>query len=269
MKVEQLINALNTLANHHAATVETNELFSMVHRIALRGMGVGGGAGVAQSGETFALDYVAKRLSHEPMLTIFDVGANVGDYARMVLDRIPNVKLHAFEPSSTCAAQLRDRTADPRCECHGFGFSDHDGEAELHGNAAGSTLSSLHKRRLDHFGIHFNRSEPISLRRIDGFCAEQGIERLHLLKLDVEGHELAALRGSERMLAEGRIDIIQFEFGGTNIDSRTYFQDFWYLLKDFAIHRILRNGLARISAYRESEEMFMAQNFLAVRRALL
>jgi len=269
LSVSALINALNTLANQHGATVEANELFATVHRIALRGLGVGGGAGVSQSGEVAALDYVAKRFRAEPELTIFDVGANVGAYSRIVLDRIPNVRLHAFEPSSACAQPLRERAGDPRCECHAFGFSDRDGEETLHGNSAGSTLSSLHKRRLDHFGIQFDRTERIQLRRIDTFCAERSIERLHLLKLDVEGHELAALRGAERMLAERRIDMIQFEFGGTNIDSRTFFQDFWYLLQGFAIHRILRNGLAQIKTYRESEEMFIAQNFLAVRRDLL
>ena len=50
---------------------------------------------------------------------------------------------------------------------------------------------------------------------------------IDLLKLDVEGNELLALKGLSDSIEY--IKIIQFEFGGSNIDSRTYFQDFYYL----------------------------------------
>ena len=65
------------------------------------------------------------------------------------------------------------------------------------------------------------------------------------------------------MTGAGNIDFIQFEFGGCNIDSRTYLQDFWYELKNYQIKRIIRDGLVDIGVYRESEEMFGNQNFLA------
>lgn len=69
------------------------------------------------------------------------------------------------------------------------------------------------------------------------------------------------------MLASGAVDFIQFEFGGTNIDSRTYFQDFYYLLKDqYNIYRILKDGLFQITQYKEVYEVFITTNFLAQKR---
>ena len=101
------------------------------------------------------------------------------------------------------------------------------------------------------------------MRGIDNFCLNSCIEKIHFLKLDIEGNEYNALLGAEKMLKAKKIDFIQFEFGGCNIDSRTYFQDFWYLLKDdYNFYRILKNGLHPIKNYSESLEIFITINFL-------
>jgi hypothetical protein len=86
------------------------------------------------------------------------------------------------------------------------------------------------------------------------------------LKLDIEGHELNAIKGAKQMIADKKVDFIQFEFGGCNIDSRTYFQDFYYLLKDkYRIYRILRDGIFEIEQYKETSEIFITVNYLAER----
>lgn len=82
------------------------------------------------------------------------------------------------------------------------------------------------------------------------------------MKLDAEGHELQVLHGAERLLAHNTIDIIQFEFGGCNIDSRTCFQDFFYLLNpQYRLFQILRDGLFSIKEYVERHELFFTTNF--------
>ncbi len=69
------------------------------------------------------------------------------------------------------------------------------------------------------------------------------------------------------MLGSGAVDFIQFEFGGCNIDSRTYFQDFYYLLNDrYKISRILKDGLYPISRYKEMYEAFTTTNYLAEKK---
>lgn len=57
-------------------------------------------------------------------------------------------------------------------------------------------------------GSSGHRIEAIPL---DDYLAENGIEGVDLLKLDLEGHELQALRGADRALSEGRIKSVVIE----------------------------------------------------------
>jgi hypothetical protein len=67
------------------------------------------------------------------------------------------------------------------------------------------------------------------------------------------------------MLKGNKIKFIQFEFGGTDIDARVFFRDFYFLLSPkYNIYRILKNGLYPIKVYKESEEIFITTNYLAI-----
>ncbi|HIO21636.1 MAG TPA: FkbM family methyltransferase, partial [Nitrospirales bacterium] len=93
------------------------------------------------------------------------------------------------------------------------------------------------------------------------------LDRQHIsvCKIDIEGHELDALNGFGEALKH--IDVIQFEFGGCNIDTRTFFQDFWYFFTErgFDIYRITPFGAVKINRYRELDEFFTTTNYLAKR----
>ena len=60
--------------------------------------------------------------------------------------------------------------------------------------------------------------------------------------------------------------MVTFEFGGCNIDTRTYFQDFWYFFREHGMHRVYRitptGLLVPILGYREELEQFRTTNFL-------
>ena len=87
---------------------------------------------------------------------------------------------------------------------------------------------------------------------------------IDLLKIDIEGHELEAFAGFGRSL--NFIRVIQFEFGGCNIDTRTFFKDFWYFFKKnkFDIYRVSPFGPMRLERYSENYECFRTSNYLCV-----
>ena len=198
---------------------------------------------------------------------VFDIGANTGEWTRELLRRLPDVAaIHAFEPSRHNWAAI-DAIGDSRIRLIKAAVSDREGSAMLYSCAPGSPLASLALRRLDHMGITFDQSEAVATVTLDGFMARNGIDEIAFAKLDIEGHELMALQGAAGALGEQRIRALAFEFGGCNIDTRTYFRDFWHLLAGYGyhLHRIAPGGrLWPVPAYTESHECFLITNYLAV-----
>ena len=247
-------------------------VFEEMYRYSLGGMNVGGGELVDQSGETAVIMYATQRFSSTTSApVIFDVGANQGQYAEQVLKVVGDkCWLYCFEPSETTFAQLQQRIgARPNVSLYNIGLGETEGICTLYTGAADSGLASLYRRRLDHFGISLDAEEQVFLKTLDGFCEENAIKTIHLLKLDVEGHELGVLRGAQKLIKAGAIKIIQFEFGGCNIDSHTFFQDFFYLLNPhYTLHRVVQDGWVVLPTYQEHYELFFTTNFLAVSRSV-
>lgn len=231
-------------------------------------MGIGSGGGVGSSGEQVAFQ-ILKEKANAPYC-IFDIGANKGQFLRLILANMPAASstIHCFEPGRETFRCLTEAFPDPMgIKLNQTAMGSHSGEAVLHYDIEGSGLASSTRRRLDHFAIDFNKAENVSVTTIDHYCAAHGISHIHLLKIDVEGHELDVLAGASGMFADRAIDVVTFEFGGCNIDTRTFFQDFWYFFQkvNFSLFRITPSGyLYPISSYNEINEQFRTTNFIAV-----
>ena len=227
------------------------------------------GGDISLSGEKRTIRYLKKRLTEKYVgqnLTLLDVGANIGDYSKELVSVFPNSSIiYAFEPLPSTYKMLTENVKTiPNISCHNVGMSDKKIVMPVYTNHAGSGLTSVYQRRLDHFNVRMDVKENCEFTSVDDFCKDNHIEHIHFLKIDVEGHELSVLRGANEMMKAGRIDYIQFEFGGCNIDSRTFFQDFWYLLKDrYKLYRIIPTGLCPIKEYTEMREIFICSNYLA------
>jgi FkbM family methyltransferase len=197
-----------------------------------------------------------------------DIGGNVGNYTAELRRNNPGLEIHVFEPSAVNVGKLRARFRDDALiRLVPLALSDSSGAASLFADEAGSGLGSLTKRRLDHFRIAFDTEEAVNTIRFEDYWISELQGRpLDLVKLDIEGHELAALRGFGKALQASRA--LQFEFGGCNIDTRTYFQDFWYFFQEqgFELYRIKPFGAERIRRYKERDEFFKTTNYIAVRR---
>jgi FkbM family methyltransferase len=243
------------------------KIFEYFNDITVKCMNFGGSSDFNISGELNVFKFIKNKFSEEPIL-IFDVGAHTGNYSTALYNFFKEkATIHAFEPAKKTYIQLLIHLNDNKqIIANNFGFSDSEKSQILYSNEDCSGLASVYKRKLDHLGCYLNKLEKVKLSTIDIYCKTNNINRIHFLKLDIEGHELNALNGATQMLNEKKIDVIQFEFGGCNIDSRTFFRDFFYLLKkNYKIYRILKDGLLEISIYKEQYEIFDTINYLAVK----
>lgn len=245
--------------------------FEWLNLFSLIGMNISVGADPKDSGEKNALTYINNHYIRLNNIIIFDVGANIGHYTTLIKSIFgEKASIHSFEPSKNTFDKLSSNLENKtKIDLHNFGFGNENKNLLLYSNSDESGLASIYKRRLDHFNVEMTPREQIEIKTVDDFCDDFKIDHVHFLKIDVEGHELKVLEGASRMIKSNAIDFIQFEFGGTDIDSRTFFQDFFYLLKDkYDIYRIVKDGLYLIGQYKETYEVFLATNYLAKRKKI-
>ena len=144
--------------------------------------------------------------------TIFDVGANAGIYSLAALAVEPRAEVHAFEPTPEIANRLRS-TAKlnglDRLHVHELAVSIQSGTATL--NRCRGELGSNE-------GMNFisevqvtGDGERVQTVGLDQFCIDQSINDIDLLKIDVQGHEYAVLKGAEQLIGNGRIGTIFME----------------------------------------------------------
>jgi len=230
-------------------------------------MGVGSGENVYESGEAGVLQKL-KKLKSSPYC-IFDVGSNQGQYLDLVLSTLvcEDFHIHCFEPSSSVFGTLSDRAKDNPCvTLNNIGLGREKGEFDLFFETKESG-GSLSHRQLDSFGISFSNSEAVKIDTVDNYCASHGVDYIHLLKIDIEGHEMDLLLGAKNMIKKRAIGMVTFEFGGCNIDTRTYYKDFFYFFRNNGMHvyRITPTGyLHPLPEYREIDEQFRTTNFGAI-----
>lgn len=225
----------------------------------------GKGYGTSTLNQEFRL--LSSFLEAKPNL-IIDIGGNRGDYSEIILNQHPLAEIHIFEPSKKNIDLLKSRfSTHHSVSIVPVALSNVSGSASLFANESGSGLASLTKRRLEHFDVPFDFEERVQTERFEDYWKnELGKRSIDCVKIDVEGHELDVLKGFGQSLEV--VKALQFEFGGCNIDTRTFFQDFWYFFKtnNFDIYRITPLGAQQIIAYSEIDEFFSTTNFIAVNR---
>lgn len=204
-------------------------------------------------------------LKNQPIHTIFDVGANVGEWSKYVASKLPLAEIHAFEPVEETYERLKINTKSlSTLKSNNFALSDKKEDIQFNYYPTGSFFSSIYDNQLGKEA----QKLTIACIRGDHYCLENDIEQIDFLKIDTEGSEHKVLKGFSRMLSEGKIKIIQFEYGDMCIDSGFLLKDYFQLLEsyDFSIGKIYPKWV-EFGGYGKNMENFILSNFLAVHKS--
>ena len=236
-------------------------IFRKLHFFSLKGMNYN----IVGSGEQNTLLFVLKNMSKKNPI-FFDVGANEGQYAQLLLKHLPTeASVYSFEPSRSTFDLLSKNIRDVRITKINKGLSDRPEKTKLFRDEKNTTKASVFESNATVSGDI--EDEMVEITTLDSFCSENEIDFIDFLKIDVEGLDLAVLKGAKKMLKQGNIKYIQFEFGGTQIAPRIFLKDFFELLQpQYSIYRILKDGHLRIDEYSEKLEIFSYANYFASRK---
>lgn len=238
-------------------------LNKLMYSISLRGIGVRNFESDILSGEkTFIEQHVSKMGCD----VVLDVGANVGAYSKSIRNANRIVQIHAFEPHPKTYLKLTRNVASLNVETYNVAVGSVAGQLQLfdYADEDGSSHASLYRDVIEHIHKEQSTKHEVKVISLDSFVIDHGIERVALLKIDTEGHELEVLKGFLRFIKTNKVELIQFEFNEMNIVSKVSFRDFWELLPNYVFFRMLPDGLVPIEEYNPIYcEIYAYQNIVA------
>jgi FkbM family methyltransferase len=175
---------------------------------------------------------VQKRLLGSDAGLIFDIGASDGRTARRYRGLFDRARIICFEPDEERAKAI-GRLPLNNVEVVRQALSDREGTASFYVNSDPDTSSLLPSVQL---GSHIDqytsplRTVTVETTTLDAYCGRAGIDRIDILKLDIQGGELAALRGAHSLLRRKRVRLIYLEVEFMEIYER---QPLYHHIADF------------------------------------
>lgn len=170
-----------------------------------------------------------------PGSVVIDAGANIGVYSRFLSTCVgSNGMVHSFEPDPTNCRRLRAAVSGlANVRVNQMAVSDHSGESLLY---VSDELNVDHRAYPS--ADENRRTIAIQTVALDDYVSEKA--RVDLLKLDIQGFELHALRGAERVIRQNAAIKILLEFwpyglkqaGTSAAELITYLQDRGFTLRD-------------------------------------
>lgn len=142
-------------------------------------------------------------------ITYIDVGAYHGDVFRRLCESEVNVRdAHLIEPNPRSFLSLQKNVSGmDNATCHNIALSSTAGDLKGHANRTMTQIVPSDDPAAD-VSCFVTRSTTL-----DDLSKSWRIPHIHLLKVDVEGHEAQVLEGARTLLSNSSIDIVYLEAG--------------------------------------------------------
>jgi FkbM family methyltransferase len=151
----------------------------------------------------------------KPGMTVLDIGANVGLHALRLAHRVGREgQVFAFEPSGYAYRKLaKNASLNPEFNL-----------APLQLGLSNQNQAGVEMRCCSSWQMDGSRADEevsiVDLVRMDDWIVQEGLARLDLIKIDVDGYEGLIFDGARRTLERFRPIIIAEAFNGQYVDGR-------------------------------------------------
>lgn len=148
--------------------------------------------------------------------TVLDIGAHTGQFAREVREKLPQAKIHSFEPLRDCYQKLvQNMSDDKNFKAYNFALGDKESREEINRSASSPSSSllkmgNLHEEMYPH--TKGGSKEEIEVKRLDDVLKNSDLEREILVKIDVQGYEDKVIEGGINIISQAKIALLEVSF---------------------------------------------------------
>lgn len=208
------------------------------------------------------LDDLPVLLGNNRITTVVDGGAYKGNKAAILLEKFPAANVYCFEPQPEVFAKLTQRFADiQRCIPINKALSDRPGTADLYITPESYTSSLMQPLAAD---IKTSAMTQVAVTTLDDFMQENNIGTIDVIKLDLQGNELPALKGGKKALADCKAVMVEVNFR-ERYAGCTRFEELYACLQaaGFALYKIYEIHGYPNGAWKLGDALFMKQELLS------
>jgi FkbM family methyltransferase len=165
---------------------------------------------------------VAAAIEHEAIIrslefrALIDIGANVGQFSLLARSLNNDLVIYAFEPLPAAAERFGKLFgSDPRVRLYLVAAGERAGTTDINisGRSHSSSLLPITKSQIDAFpGTARIAVAKVDVSTVDTLLANAVIPDPILIKLDVQGYELAALNGMRDLLSRAKYVYCEVSF---------------------------------------------------------
>ena len=165
--------------------------------------------------ENYNREIVIKNIVKKENPICFDVGAHIGESVLYFNKLFNNPLIYSFEPSPKSFKILKNNNYKNNI-CFNYAISNITGNTVFYENQISHTNSLVKINSLSVDSIKkqktINTKINIKAKKLDDFCSEEKINKIDLLKVDVQGAETLVFEGSQNTLKKTRVVIVEICF---------------------------------------------------------
>jgi len=161
--------------------------------------------------------------------TVFDVGANKGQFAASVATALPSARVFSIEPLPDVYSELVTLASRyPNIKPINCGVGSSDGSGTIHQNVYSDSSSFRLMKPISRQQFPFTegRDVPVqvAIRTLDGIASQVPLGSRTMVKIDVQGFEDEVIRGAPKVLGAAEMVIIEVSFVSLYDGSPTFDQ---------------------------------------------